>query len=138
MFKTAGLRRAVGAALVTAATGTGAIAIATMGSAPVARAQDTDFSDADRNGDGRVDRDEYEKRMVEVFYLADANKDGVLEIEEVEVAERQVFERADTDHNGKVTLREFLVVRMADFDAADTNHDGVLSKGEVEAWPGSR
>ncbi|MFO1127067.1 MAG: EF-hand domain-containing protein [Rhodospirillales bacterium] len=133
----AGLRRAARTAVVTAAMvpGVWALSVAVAVGTPVAHAQTTtDFSAVDTNHDGRIDRGEYEKRMLDVFYLADTNKDGVLEVQEVVVAERGLFDRADANKDGKVTLREFLVVRMADFDAADTNHDGVLSESEVQAW----
>lgn len=130
----AGFRRAARTAVVMAAMGSGVWALSAPVGTPVADAQTTDFSAVDTNHDGRIDRGEYEKRMLDVFYLADTNKDGVLEVQEVVVAERGLFDRADANKDGKVTLREFLVVRMADFDAADTNHDGVLSESEVQAW----
>jgi hypothetical protein len=103
-----------------------------------ANADPGDFTRSDTDSNGVVDRGEYEKRMVEVFYLVDADRDGVLEISEVVVSERPLFERADADRDGRVTLREFLVVRMADFDAADANKDQSLTPDEVAAWTGRR
>jgi len=90
---------------------------------------------ADKNHDGRIDREEYDQRMTEVFFFADTDKDGKLSWEELQAvvvdAEPQRFKAADTDGDGKLALYEYLYVLHADFTAADKNHDGVLDMEEV-------
>ena len=90
---------------------------------------------ADKNHDGRIDLQEFNQRMIEVFFFADTDKDGKLswvELQAVVVdAEPQRFKAADTDGDGKLALYEYLYVLHADFTAADKNHDGVLDMEEV-------
>ena len=111
--------------------------------APPASAQDIEsrFATADINKDGKIDRAEYQRRMVEVFYFADKNKDGVVTIEEIaaiETVDEAAFKKADKNGDGKLTLNEFVTYRVIQFDEADTNHDGVLTLEEVEAWDAAR
>jgi Ca2+-binding EF-hand superfamily protein len=90
------------------------------------------FTQADTNKDGRIDRGEFEDRIVDIFYFADKNKDGVLDESEVRVLVfSDDFKVDDKDQDSKVTLREFERVRTRDFDRADTDEDGALSLGEV-------
>ena len=108
----------------------------------VARAQNEGepFSLTDYDKSGRVDRQEYQKRMVEVFYFADRDKDGVVTVEElavIETVDQKAFRAADKDGDGKLTVEEFVAYRMIDFDAADKNNDGVLTYEEVQAWTAS-
>ena len=96
------------------------------------------LTDIDKNG--RIDRQEYQKRMVEVFYFADRNKDGVVTVEElveIEEVDAKAFAAADKNADGKLTMEEFVAYRMVDFDAADKNKDGVLTYEEVQAWTAS-
>jgi Ca2+-binding EF-hand superfamily protein len=96
------------------------------------------FKESDTGNDGVVDHEEFQIRIVEVFYFADANKDGYLDEKELAVlAFPEDFKAQDRDANGRVSLREFLRVRFADFEKVDTNEDGVLEVDEVvTAWEG--
>ena len=91
------------------------------------------FAEADQNGDGVVDREEFIDRTVEVFYAADLNKDGYLSPEEFAegVVYSQEFKQVDRNGDGRISLSEFLWSRSKLFDEADTNHDGVLQLDEV-------
>src|SRR5262245_1156363 len=92
------------------------------------------FAEADKNHDGSVDHEEFQLRMVEIFYSADRNKDGFLDAEELkQLAFPDDFTADDKDKDGRVSLREFLRVRFRDYDEADTDHDGELSLEEVIA-----
>ena len=95
-------------------------------------------SESDRNADGRVDRNEFYVRMVEIFYGADGDKDGVLILVELQkIDEDMVFEPADNDGDGKVTLSEYVDQRFESFHEADVNSDGMLSVEEViDAYEG--
>jgi Ca2+-binding EF-hand superfamily protein len=118
------------------------IAAALAVGGPTARAEDTArkydpraaFSDTDLNRDGAVDREEFHRRIVEIFYAADGNKDGFLDPQELErLTFPDDFTDDDKDHDGRLSMREFLRVRFHDFDVADRDQDGVLSLDEVVA-----
>jgi Ca2+-binding EF-hand superfamily protein len=122
------------ALLLTAATVLLAAGPACAGDAPVPPNADPRgaFAETDRNHDGAIDREEYQERIVEVFYFADANKDGTLDAVELQaLVFPDDFRTDDRDANGRVSLREFLRVRFRDFDAADRDDDGTLSVEEV-------
>ena len=111
----------------------------TLAAAPQADAQAAgdSFSTSDLDKNGRIDRAEYQRRMVEVFYFADKNKDGVVTIEEIvaiEPLDEKAFKAADRDGSGTLTVNEFVAYRMIQFDEADRNKDGVLTIEEVEIW----
>lgn len=115
----------------------------TAAATPPAAAQTMEewFAASDLNKDGKVDRAEYQRRMVEVFYFADKNKDGVVTIEEIaaiETVDEVAFKKADKNGDGRLTVNEFVTYRMIQFDEADTNHDGVLTIEEVRAWDAAR
>jgi len=95
-------------------------------------------SESDSNADGRVDRNEFYVRMVEIFYRADGDKDGVLILVELQkIDEDMVFEPADDDGDGKVTLSEYVDQRFESFHEVDANSDGLLSVEEVtDAYEG--
>lgn len=113
----------------------------TAASPALAQQNDSPFATADINKDGKIDRAEYQRRMVEVFYFADKNKDGMVTIEEltvIETVDEAAFKKADKNGDGKLTLNEFVAYRVIQFDEADTNHDGVLTVEEVQAWEATR
>ena len=89
---------------------------------------------ADRNGDGRVDRREFDARMVDVFFALDADKDGALVIGELPGCSAEVFAAADANGDGVLQLEEFLEARAHDFDRADADDDGALDPAEAEAY----
>lgn len=81
----------------------------------------------DRDGNGAVDRPEYQAFMTSAFANLDRNKDGSLRSEEVaQVLNAQQFAATDADRDGKLSRTEFLNRVMADFKSADRSGDGSL------------
>lgn len=92
------------------------------------------FQETDQNGDGKVDRDEFYRRSVDLFYSLDKNRKGYLVIADFRGLPPEDFKAADRNGDGKLTLDEFLNARFRAFDLADTNGDGVLTLEEVEVY----
>ncbi len=94
---------------------------------------------SDKNSDQRIDREEYHRRMTEVFFFIDTDKDGNLtlsEIQQIEVVDPRRFEAADRDGNQTLSLNEYLNALYDDFEAADRNSDGMLDIEELRIMVG--
>jgi hypothetical protein len=91
------------------------------------------FAETDENSDGRIDREEFHHRVVEIFFHGDRDKDGYMTNEELAGAVEfpKDFENADRNGDDRISLYEFIQVRFATFDEVDTDQDGVLSVDEV-------
>ena len=86
----------------------------------------------DRNHDGEINREEFEQRIIHIFYFADVDKDGFVTIGQLMAFdEALVFETADLDDDSRISLSEFLVVRFENFREADTDGSDTLSVEEV-------
>lgn len=95
------------------------------------------FDRLDRDGNGRIDAEEFKAGGKFVFGKMDVDGDGIItmaELEDHERAERiaKRFERMDADADGKVTTGEFAQAGAKLFQRLDENEDGYLSKGELE------
>ncbi len=93
------------------------------------------FVEADRNGDGSIEIDEFYERLVDVFFLGDTDKDGFLTEDEFVkvVVLKEDFTEIDKSHEGKVDRKEFISARLPLFLVIDTDDDGSLSLTEVTA-----
>ena len=91
------------------------------------------FTETDTNADGRIDRQEFHERVVEIFYHGDRDKDGYLTKDELiaAVVFEEDFVGSDRNSDGKLSLYEFIDIRFDTFDEVDEDHDGVLSVEEV-------
>ena len=107
-----------------------------MAQPPAPSSQDIDraFKETDRNGDGKIDREEFHRRAVEIFYFMDTNRDGYLVVGEIAVVPLEAFRAADRDGDGKLSLQEYLNARFKDFEAMDSNGDGVVTRDELERY----
>jgi Ca2+-binding EF-hand superfamily protein len=92
------------------------------------------FKETDRNGDGKIDREEFHRRSVELFYFLDKDRKGYLVLVDVKGLTPEDFKAANRKADGKLTLEEFLNARFRHFDLADTNGDGSLTIEEVEVY----
>lgn len=113
------------------------IVLAVAGSAwaqPTPAAQDPHaaFVETDKNKDGRIDHEEFQARMVEVFYHADRDKKGGLsDAEYATLDSKASFAEMDTNHDGSVSMAEFIDRRTEQFNDVDRNDDGYLSEPEL-------
>ncbi|HET9652989.1 MAG TPA: EF-hand domain-containing protein, partial [Usitatibacter sp.] len=100
------------------------------------------FKKLDKDGDGRISRDEAAAapRLAQHFDAIDADPDGFLTRDELEAAHRARaeahFRKIDTDGDGRISLAEAQAnaPRLArNFDRIDANHDGFLTREELKA-----
>ena len=89
---------------------------------------------ADKNHDGKIDREEFFQVILEGFYFRDKDKKGYLVIEELREASPEAFKAANRKGDGRLTLEEYVNAVFIDFDKADTNRDGVLTYEEIDAY----
>ena len=92
------------------------------------------FKETDQTGDGKIDREEFHRRSVELFYFLDKDRNGYLVLVDFRGLTPKEFKAADRTDDGKLTLDEFLNARFRHFDLADTNGDGVLTLEEIEVY----
>jgi len=86
----------------------------------------------DRDHNGEIDRDEFEQRMIQIFYFADVDKDGYVTFGQLAVFDQSLlFETADLDGDDRLSLSEFLAARFEDFRDADTDGSDTLSVEEI-------
>lgn len=82
----------------------------------------------DADGNGAVERAEFENFMQVTFTHLDANGDGSLTVDEASaVIPANDFARADSNGDGKLSGSEFAAVVAADFEKADLDGDGRLN-----------
>jgi len=105
----------------------------------------------DRNGDGVVDRAEFDAARAATFAATDADGDGRLDMGEYTrefegrldaqrskvraASERQAgvrFTALDTDKDGRMTFTEYQASGKRLFDRADTNGDGIVDARDPE------
>jgi len=129
---------------------------AVAGDQPRSDAPRGDEMRADKDGDGRVSRDEANaaatERSNEWFDKLDLNKDGFVTPEETRQAREtrrtemrgmfdEHFKTADTDGDGSLSLAEVQanMPRMADrFSKIDKDKNGLLSREELQRGGGHR
>ena len=101
------------------------------------------FRKADRDGNGRISRDEFVNAMItDAFTIMDKNGNGSLTLQEYLAGggTTQTFKAMNTAGNGHLTLPEVLASpiarsRMAiPFDEADVNDNGSVSWEEFQAY----
>ena len=92
------------------------------------------FKAADKNGDGRLDGEEFRLALIEGFYFRDKERKGYLTPDQLPEASRDAFNAANVKHDGRLSLQEVLNALLKDFEAADVDKDGTLTYEELEAY----
>ena len=93
------------------------------------------FRAHDKNGDGLIDRAEFQNWIVEGFYFRDKGHKGYLVQADLQgAASPEVFKAINRKGDGKLTMNEYLNALFQDFAAIDTNQNGAISMQEVEVY----
>ena len=112
-----------------------ALSVAGASSKPSAAATDDEigaaFNEADLNGDGFLEIDEYVGYIVQVFASVDKNRDGFLVAKDIPGASPERFALFDRDKDGRISLGEGVGGKVVEFFDADVNDDGVMSLAEL-------
>lgn len=88
----------------------------------------------DINNDGKIDRQEFENRIIEIFQSTDKDSDQRLTIPELGTVNEKVFQEADKNKNKKLNLKEYIRFRFADFERVDRDNDSLITPRELQDW----
>jgi Ca2+-binding EF-hand superfamily protein len=93
------------------------------------------FRAHDKNGDGLIDRAEFQDWIVEGFYFRDKGHKGYLVQADLQgAASPEVFKAINRKGDGKLTMKEYLNALFQDFAAIDVNQNGAITMQEVEVY----
>ena len=116
--------------------GTAAVLILAATLAGPARAADdveAIFAIFDSNGDGVIDRTEFDLNKIKVISVLDRNQNDHLDRDEVKVSDEN-FQTADQDGDGMISSFEFVESPFGKFEAFDADGDGVITLEEFRAY----
>lgn len=91
------------------------------------------FARFDTNGDGVIDRTEYELNKVMVIVAFDKNRDDHLDPSEVNISAEN-FAAMDKDGDGRISGFEFVESKLGKFETLDSDSDGVVTMEELRAY----
>jgi len=110
-----------------------AAALAGPGLAQAPSDPDEIFALFDVNGDGVIDRTEFDVNKIQVISAFDANRNGRLERDEVRISDEN-FQAADLDGDGQISGYEFNESPFGKFEALDADGDGLVTREEFRAF----
>jgi Ca2+-binding EF-hand superfamily protein len=116
--------------------GTATVLILAAALAGPARAADdvaAVFAIFDSNGDGVIDRTEFDLNKIKVISVLDRNRNDHLDRDEVKISDEK-FQAADQDGDGKISGFEFVESPFGKFEALDANGDGLVTLEEFRAY----
>jgi len=97
-------------------------------------AADAPFGTADRNGDGKIDRKEFEDIVAKNFEQLDRDRNGALDLGEVSAMKGgepdRLFKAMDKNGDGNISRKEFETEAVHRFKICDKNRDGFVSVPE--------
>lgn len=99
-----------------------------------AKTADALFAVLDADGNGRIDRPEWQTHKMAIFYRRDVNNDIQLSRGELPGLAQDRFSEADFNMNGVLSGYEFNQAAFSQFDKADTDGDGSLSESEFRGY----
>ncbi len=93
------------------------------------------FRAYDKNGDGRIDREEFQQWITESFYFRDTGRKGYLTADDLRgVVAPATLAALTRKTDGRLTLPELLNAAFRDFELADVDHDGSLTMEEIDRY----
>jgi Ca2+-binding EF-hand superfamily protein len=113
----------------------GVISAVEIASAPAADEMVKTLMAFDKNGDGKLTRDELPERMQGLFDRADTDKDGVLTGEEIRKAAQAAGAPASREREGRRGSDRSFFRLDPILAALDTNGDSEISAAEIAAAP---
>lgn len=99
-----------------------------------AESPDQLFAALDSDGNGQIDRAEWQTRKMAIFYMRDRNNDIALSPEEIPGLNKTRFAEADLNGDGVLSGFEFNQAAFSQFDKADRNNDGAVSAEEFRLY----
>ncbi len=109
------------------------LAAALAGPAWAADEVEAIFAIFDSNGDGVIDRTEFDLNKIKVISVLDRNRNDHLDRDEVKFSDEK-FQTADQDGDGKISGFEFVESPFGKFEAFDADGDGVITLEEFRAY----
>jgi Ca2+-binding EF-hand superfamily protein len=100
-------------------------------------AADDDFSRIDKDGNGRIEKQDYLEAVSRQFDKLDRNKDGSIDKKELKKGAPHLsnrFSELDVNKDGKISRDEFVQGALRDFELLDANKDGAIDRSEFEAY----
>ena len=129
MARSAAQCHKIGAVAILAALLT--IGLASPGAAQSARIEQL-FERFDIDRDGRISRDEFEQKKVEIIFAGASGRGAALKFEDTRIS-RDAFNAIDFDHDGVLSAGEVMSSPLFRFDAWDANSDGYIDREEFAA-----
>lgn len=112
-----------------------AAALFAMSAAVPARAQieiEQMFHSFDTDGDGRISRQEFEVKKVEIIFRRASSRGAVLTFADTRLS-RAAFAALDLDGDGVLTAGEVIASPLFKFENFDSNGDGYIDLDEFTA-----